>query len=257
MEWLEERRAREGTFPMRDEVGARGTALDDRFARWAGGLFLWLIVAGVAGAAIISQIKGTGEFHQVSERISSAEHLYRAALILELLGAISAIPLATLLYAVLARFGRTLALTAAAFRIAEAIIGAVGIIFAFARLGIYTSTDLSSSGPAAPEGLVDLTRYAGFAAHNLSAFNFGIGSLLFFWLFLRSGFLPRALSWIGIFASAVVMVVTAGSLIFPQYSGYLQYGWAPMAVAEVGAGLWLLIRGASQSDAGLAAAPER
>lgn len=217
---------------------------DDTLARWSGALFLWLIVTGIAGTVIIGRIKGSGEFREVALRIASSEHLYRGALVLELLGAISAVVLSTFLYAVLARFGPTLALSAAAFRITEAAVGAVGIILGFARLGIYTSLDASASGSLPASAMVDLTRNGGVAAHNISAFCFGVGSLLFFWLFLRSRLLPRALSWIGVVASILVIGLTLGTLIFPGYSGYLQYGWAPMAIAEVGAGLWLMLKGA-------------
>jgi hypothetical protein len=228
---------------MDEEFSPARSASNDILARWTGALFLWLIVSGLGGAAIISQVRGAGEFREIAERISSSEYLYRSALVLELLGAISAILLSAFLFAILARFGRTLALSAVAFRVAEAIVGSVGIIFAFARVGIYTS-DPAAPGSLSAEALIDLTRYGGAAAHNISAFCCGVGSLFFFQLFLRSNVLPRALSWIGIFASILVMGVTVGTLISPAYGSYLQYGWAPMAVAEVGAGIWLLIKGA-------------
>jgi hypothetical protein len=32
-----------------------------------------------------------------------------------------------------------------------------------------------------------------------------------------------------------------GSLIFPEYAATLQYGWAPMAIAEVTTGFWLML----------------
>ena len=31
------------------------------------------------------------------------------------------------------------------------------------------------------------------------------------------------------------------SLIFPEHAGTLQYGWAPMAIAEVTTGFWLML----------------
>jgi hypothetical protein len=32
-----------------------------------------------------------------------------------------------------------------------------------------------------------------------------------------------------------------GSLIFPEHAATLQYGWAPMAIAEVTTGFWLML----------------
>jgi hypothetical protein len=127
-------------------------------------------------------------------------------------------------------------------RLAEALIGCVGIIFGFARLRIYTSSQ-SLAAPEQSQSLVDLTRYAGSATFNIGALCFSIGSLLFFYLFLKSGYIPRMLAGLGVFASVVVTIVCLGSLIFPEYSGKLQYGWAPMAIAEVGTGLWLMVSG--------------
>ncbi|PYQ56894.1 MAG: DUF4386 domain-containing protein, partial [Acidobacteria bacterium] len=70
---------------------------------------------------------------------------------------------------------------------------------------------------------------------------FSIGSLLFFYLFFKSTYIPRILSAFGVFASVVVTIMCFGSLIFPERESTLQYGWAPMAVAEVTTGLWLML----------------
>jgi hypothetical protein len=49
--------------------------------------------------------------------------------------------------------------------------------------------------------LVDLARAAGVAVYNTSAICFSIGSLLFFYLFYTSRYIPRTLSAIGIWLS--------------------------------------------------------
>jgi hypothetical protein len=33
----------------------------------------------------------------------------------------------------------------------------------------------------------------------------------------------------GVFASVIVLTVSLGSLIFPEYAGTSQYGWIPMS----------------------------
>ncbi len=53
-------------------------------------------------------------------------------------------------------------------------------------------------------------------------------------------------------ASLIVPVVCFGTLIFPEHAGALQYGWAPMALAEIGIGFWLMIFAVPADDAGLA-----
>jgi len=34
---------------------------------------------------------------------------------------------------------------------------------------------------------------------------------------------------------------TSFSLIFPEHAAKLMYGWAPMAIAEVTTGIWLML----------------
>jgi hypothetical protein len=88
---------------------------------------------------------------------------------------------------------------------------------------------------------VDLTRNAGFAAYNISAIFFSVGSILFSYLFFKSRYIPRILAAFGVFASVMVTVMCFGNLIYPEYSATLQYGWAPMAFFEVTTGIWLML----------------
>jgi len=41
-----------------------------------------------------------------------------------------------------------------------------------------------------------------------------------------------------------------GTLVFPGSAGVLQYGWAPMAVAEVTTGIWLMVKGVNRQPQG-------
>jgi hypothetical protein len=209
--------------------------------RLAGFLFLWLIVSGVGGAWLVSDVAGSGELADVARRVAAHEHLYRLGLVLELVETLSAVLLGFALYATLRRVDGPLALLAMIWRVAEALLGAIAILFAFTRLRLYTG-----GGPSEP--LIALTRGAGSAAHDFAVLCFSFGSLLFFWLFWRSRSIPRILSGIGILASVLVAVIGFADLLAPELSGFLQYGWAPMALAEVGGGLWLLVKGANFND---------
>ncbi|MGB7593369.1 MAG: DUF4386 family protein, partial [Terriglobia bacterium] len=64
-----------------------------------------------------------------------------------------------------------------------------------------------------------------------------------FYLFLRSNYIPKVLSALGLFGSALVTIVCFGSLILPQHAKLLQFGWGPLALAEILVGLWLLFKG--------------
>lgn len=212
------------------------------YARVAGFLFLWLIITGLAGMLTISHIVGSGTFAEKAKRVVASESLYRVALSSELIETLSTPVLAFALYATLSPVHKSLAQIATYWRLGESFIGCVGMIFGFVRLHLYSSTQpFGALGSDQAEALMGVMRQAGTAAYNIAAMCFSIGSLLFFYLFLRSRYIPRVLSAFGVFASVVVTITCFGSLIFPEHSATLQYGWAPMAIAEVITGFWLML----------------
>lgn len=203
------------------------------YARLSGFLFLWLIVTGLAGAITVSRIVGSGTIPQIAQRVAASERLYRVALCSELIETMSALLLGYALYIVLKPIDEELARLAMYWRFGESFIGAVGMMFGFVRLRLYLQ--------AAPsEPLIRMTQYAGSAEYNIGALFFSIGSILFYRAFLKSRYLPRGLSMFGIFASVVVTLMCFANMIFPEYGTTLQYGWAPMAIAEVVTGFWLI-----------------
>jgi hypothetical protein len=212
------------------------------YARVAGFLFLWLIITGLAGTLTISHIIGSGTFAETAKRAVASEHLYRVALSSALVETLSVVLLAFALYVTLKPIDKLLAQIAMYWKLGESFIGGVGMIFGFVRLSLYTSPQsIGGVQTDQSQALVDLTRHAGFASYNISAIFFSIGSILFFYLFFESRYIPRILSAFGLFASVVVPVICFGSLIFPEYAGTFQYGWAPMAIAEVTTGIWLML----------------
>lgn len=212
------------------------------YARVAGFLFLWLIITGLAGALTTSHIVGSGTFAETAKRVVASERLYRVALSSALIETLSALLLGFALYVTLKPVDKLLAQMAMYWRLGESFIGCVGMIFGFARLHLYTSSQsIGALGADQSQALVDLTRHAGVAVYNISAIFFSIGSIVFFYLFFKSRYIPRILSAFGVFASVLVTIICFGSLIFPEHAATLQYGWAPMAIAEVATGIWLML----------------
>src|SRR6476620_9901677 len=128
-------------------------------ARLSGFLFLWLIITGLSGTMIAAKISGNGTFAEQSIRIINSKHLYGFGLGLELTETMSALLLAFTLYIILRPFNPWIAQLGMYFRIGEAIIGAVGVIFGFAKLHLYTTDEISGSEI---ETLSNLVRHAGF-----------------------------------------------------------------------------------------------
>jgi len=225
-----------------ERVYSKAEKTQRMYARFAGFLFLWLIITGLAGALTISHIVGSGTFAETAKRVVASEHLYRVALCSELIETLSALLLAFALYVTLKPVDKILAQLAMYWRLGESLIGGMGMIFGYVKLGLYTSPQsMGALGTDQSQALVDVTRHAGFAEYNISAIFFSIGSILFFYLFFKSRYIPRIQSAFGVFASVIVTITCFGSLIFPEHAATLQYGWAPMATAEVTTGIWLML----------------
>ena len=204
-------------------------------------MYLVVLVLDIVGLLIASTIAGSGSFVEVSHRILANETLYRVGLSIALAGSVATIVLAVSLYATLKRVDGNLTMMALLFRVAETAIGAVGIVVAFSVLQIQVAANHASAF-----GANQLDALANFSPSGIqvSAIFFCVGSTIFFYVFLKSGYIPRVLSAWGIFASVVYLVVWFTDLILPNHSGLITIlGSLPILIAEVGTALWLLIAG--------------
>jgi len=77
---------------------------------------------------------------------------------------------------------------------------------------------------------------------NIGGISFGIGSLLFFYLFLRSRYVPRVLSSLRLTASVIWTLLYFANLVFPEHHALFQYICFPaMALADVITGFYLVL----------------
>lgn len=215
------------------------------YARLAGFMYLFVDVAYMAGMSIIGRFIVAGNAAATGERIIAAESLYRTGLASTFLGALCTVFLAIGLYGTLKAVNKDLALFAFAFRLVEAVVFAVGSIFSFVVfMKLYIA---AGRGDASAAHLLSVFAGSGGATSspifNIAAIFFSIGSILFFYLFLKTNYIPRVLSVLGLVGSALVPIIGFGILIFPQRGAILQFGWIPIGVAEIVVGFLLLIKG--------------
>jgi hypothetical protein len=212
------------------------------YARFAGLMYFVVLGFDIVGAVIVSSIGGNGNFVEASHRILASETLYRIGLCCSLVGSLSTILLAIGLYVAVKPVDGNLAMMALLFRAAEAAIGGVGIIIAVSVLQIQLAANHANAFDANQLGaLADLSTGVGT---QVSAIFFSLGSTIFFYVFLKSQYIPRVLSAWGVFASLVYAAVWFVSLILPHYSATaVAFGSVPILIAELSTGLWLLIVG--------------
>ena len=212
------------------------------WARVAGFTFLFLIALFMGADKLTSVIAGSAGHAEAVTRITAAQHLYRAALSADVIGAIATVVLAVALYATLKPVNPDVARLALCWRLGEATLEGVTCALSFLVVRTYTAPhDFASFDAGQLQALVSMIgTFQGSVFYIITAF-FGFGSTLFFYLFFKSRYLPRLISAFGILASIIVPVMALGHLIAPENAALFQNGWYPIFVAEVVTGLWLLV----------------
>lgn len=213
------------------------------YARLAGLMYLVVLAFDIAGLVIGAGVTGGAGFADAAQRVAASETLFRISLVLALGGSMSTVLLAIGLYVTVRPIDGNLALTALLFRSAEAAIGGMAIVGAFSGLQIYLQAGRAGAFDAAQLGaLASLTSPGEGTA--VPALLFCVGSTIFFYLFLRSTYIPKLLSGLGVFASVLYAAYWLLVLVVPSYPAAITVvASIPALVAEVSTGLWLLIRG--------------
>ena len=212
------------------------------YARLAGFLSIGVIVLAIGGGMITSRVAGDGPFAEVAGRIAASEHMYRFGLSLVVIVSISSALLAFALYATLKPVNSLLAQLAMIFNLGDAFVAIVVRMCSFVRLHLYLTRQSASGGGIAAESLSDLMRRIADTTENIGGILFGLGSLIFFYLFFKSHYIPRALSALGVCASGIWICLYFAGLIFPEHRGLFQsICFPPMGLAEVLTGFYLAL----------------
>lgn len=114
-------------------------------------------------------------------------------------------------------------------------------------LGVTLYMITREQGPAL--ALLALTCRVIEAVPGEAAFFFAVGSTIFCWLLLRGRMIPVALAWLGVVASALLVVILplqmagllGGTMSWSASITWLV--WMPMLVFELAIALWFLIKG--------------
>jgi hypothetical protein len=215
------------------------------FARIAGAAFLANYITGIAGYAALSTVQRSGGLAERAATLAGAEPLFRAGMASMAVSWVFLSLQAYALYVTLkpvsahvARFGGILQGTQAA-------VGAASVMFGFAILRVYASVQPGTGSTHEPLQLVlGVVTSAYDSGFNVAMLFFAPASLLFFHLFYRSGYLPRALAALGIAGSALMIPASLAALVeLPAAKAITLAAWTPMGIAEVGTALWLTLKG--------------
>jgi hypothetical protein len=221
----------------------------DRVARVTGGFYLGFILASFV-ADTIGHV-GISEPQQVYEAIGSDLWSFRLALVIALISAFLFLMAAWGLFVLLRPVNRDLAL-------AFLLLNAVGVAIQCASMLSLVTAMLLGEGPSymQPDSA---DRVEGLTLLSINAYKTGfVTAQLFFgtWLFplgyvvYKSGFLPRFLGVLLMLDGIAILIWFVQALLWPAYEAIIYPGLLLSFVAEVGLGLWLLVKGVAVVEPG-------
>ena len=211
-------------------------------ARIAGLTFLLYIA--VAFPSMVLSAKATAGGSIAARLVNIAQHTteMRISILLEVLSGFCGLVLAVTLYAITRDEDRDVAMLGFACRVAEGLAG----VFPVTTLGLLWLA--TNAGPSAP----DVQSAHALAAYLLkvgpwqtisASLFFAVGSTAFAYLLLRGRMIPVALAWLGVFGSALLVVILPLQLAGFVAGPMAQLVWIPVALFELTLAPWLLIKG--------------
>jgi hypothetical protein len=231
-----------------ENVSADSQKLTLRRAAAAAGIaYLFALVQGFAlGFPANSILVIPGDIAATARSIADHELLYRITIVNQLLMYASVVVLAVALYVILRTVNRGLALLALSFRLTEAILSVVAVFPNFFILELLRG-DSSAFGSDQVHALVQGLMNLHGASSGAGLLFTGLGSIVFYALFVRSRYLPRLLSLFGLLAYVLLIAAVLIDMLRPGAStktlliNILQF--APVILFEAVTGFWLLLAG--------------
>ncbi len=187
-----------------------------------------------------------------AQNLLAHERLFRAGIACEILTFASDITLIAALFTVLAPASRFLALVATGFRLVAAAVCVVMTLGNFDVLRAIGGAEyLAAFNAAQLQGLMRFHLGAHGAAYNVAFVFLGAGSAVFAVLWRRSRYIPAALAWLGVAASALLAAGSLVLVVYPDVRGAIYPAYMlPMFVFEVSMGSLLLLRGLPRARPG-------
>ncbi|MGD9029161.1 MAG: DUF4386 domain-containing protein [Anaerolineae bacterium] len=216
--------------------------------RLLGAAFLLVVLTSLVGGLLLDSVTGSGSVADILVNVANNVALMRISILVDLLTSLGVIVLAALLYTVLSRHNKIVALVALGWWLAEALslalsktaaYGLIPLSQDFVRAGAPDHATYQALGTFLYDALV------GMQGQTIHMFFYCAGGILWYSLFYRSRAIPRAISLFGLIAVSVASV----GIVF-QFLGYDVpiFVYLPILPFEVIIGVWLLLKGIAEGS---------
>mgnify|MGYP001570779679 CR=1 FL=1 len=231
-----------------------------RAAKIAGAAFLFTTAASVfAGVYVGPSLIVRGDAVRTASNIMAHEQLFRVSIVCDLLNFLGVVILNWALYELLAPVHRSFARLAAMFRVGEACVGGAITASSVVAVTILTGAPyLQVFEPGQIKALARLFLSAHGAGYNIALVFFSFGSTIYWYLVVKSRYVPNVLAWSGLLASVLAGLYFLGDVLSPAFVSaataaalglpvsvrvLLALIFVPIFSFEVTLGTWLLVKG--------------
>ena len=212
-----------------------------------GAAFLIVAVASLIGGLLLMPAIGSGSISNSLVNVSHQLILVRLSSLVQLLTSSGIVVLAVLLYIVLHKQNKIIALVALGWWLAEAIFLAISQLGVLALLPL--SLDFVQAGAPVHAYYQTLGAFLYNGLYNngitIHMWFYCIGGLLWYSLFYASKYIPRVISLWGLLAVSVGLIGIVFQLLGYDVSIFV---FLPIAPFEVTIGVWLMLRGIKEQS---------
>ena len=224
---------------------ARIAPATQRLAKVVGFLYVAQMALAVFGDAFVRRsLIVPADAAQTAANILASERLFRLSIVTDLIVYASVIVLFWGIYVILKPVSRDLALLGVLLRLAENAVLAMTTLMAFIALRLLSNAEYLRAIPLEQLQAHARVFLAAYGSGLYVGFVFlGLGSAVFSYVWLRSGYIPRALAWLGIVGSLLLTIGTLTIFVFPAVGVIGLAHMLPLGLYEVGLGFWLMFKG--------------
>jgi uncharacterized protein DUF4386 len=219
------------------------TAEQRSYARFAGVMMLAHFIVEMLGDYPTIIARGGETFAQTARYVVDNALLWRTALLCVAMAWIMVAVMAFAFYVVLEPVSKRLAQLALLLRLGGSFVGAASLMFRVTKAGVQSASASATFTTEQLGRLAAVTQQGANTGVYTAWIFMGLSSTLFYLLFMRSSYLPRALAGFGVFASMLLVAVPVASFVYPRYAGTLKALLIVSLLAELATALWLLIKG--------------
>jgi hypothetical protein len=215
-------------------------------ARVGGLLYLIIIALGAVGEAVVrGSIVVPSDATATAANLRSMEWLWRLGVAGEVMLLTCATALTLILYTLLRRVSRDLALAAVLFNLVSiAIEGVAAVSLAATLFPLANAPYLSAFAPEQMNAMAMLSVRSHTVGFGIALIFFGVECVILGYLIYRSGYMPRSIGVLMAIAGICYVINSFALLLSPPLANRLFPAiLIPSLIAELSLALWLLMKG--------------